>query len=214
MLGWPKLMNLDLKNKLFLSVFVLFVSIYLSVAIHEIGHTIVIYVLKVCEQPIFPSVGVLLPVGNTFCDGNDIKLATPFVRTLVYISGLSFVSFFGLLLFTVYKCGKNIRAHYITATIFYFLSITCVINGLLQLFSGYDVIALVELGYQRKYFILSGIILSIFFIYQAWDFKKLIRIIHPAIKNNSVIIWQTAFITFLILYFSGYLILVQLIKWP
>lgn len=203
------------KNKLYVGIFVLIISIYFSTLIHEAGHAI--YIVKsgclIPELYVSPFVigftDCAYPsdyhtISSTLSDFNVIALAS---------AGIIFVSLIGIILFVIYTKSKHIKSNYFLSLLFYFLSFNAISNSFLQSINSGDVSWIVErYGYNFQiYFYILAFFLGIILIYQLKNFKVLLKRVEPNLSKKITNKLSKIWIWFVLTYFFVVLIMVFII---
>ncbi len=203
-------LGVEQKNKVFATIFIFIVSIYIATMFHEIGHAIS-YIVFGCSFPM-PLVSPTIH-GITLCNFpagwyNLVWSSTTnnLQKIIIDFAGPAFVSLIGLILFLIFRKSSYVKKHWVLASIFYFLIFNFLLNGSLQFISGGDHSDLVNSGINPIYLWMIGGFLLLILLYHAIKFKELMQLTEPKVKEktaNKLRNWLFAlFITICVVYLS------------
>jgi len=194
------------KNKLFIGIFILIVSIYLSTFLHEFGHLIFAFIFG-CKLP-YMTFYLPTPIGGTDCYSPDAFLDNiPNWQNIVILAiGPIFVFLVGIL-FLLSLNLKFVKNSYVLSLMAYFFSFSAIGNGVLQFFSSSDISNLVQHGFNPWYFYILGIIGSLLLLYELFILKNFIKRTEPTTKERTANILTRIWIILVIFYFGIYFLL-------
>ena len=190
------------KNKLFIGIFILLASIYLSTFLHELGHLIFAFIFG-CKLP-YMVFYLPTPIGGTNCYTPLWNKNIPIWQDNVFFAmGPIFVFLVGVL-FLLSLNLKFVKNSYVLSLMAYFFSFSAIGNGVLQFFSSIDLSDLVQHGFNPWYFYILGIIGSLLLLYELFILKNFIKKIEPTTKERTANILTRIWIILVILYFGIY----------
>ncbi|MEK6889268.1 MAG: hypothetical protein AABW80_04145 [Nanoarchaeota archaeon] len=203
-------MKLSKLNICLLLLFFLVFSVYATTGIHEIGHgmSAVYYGCSFSMS----YVGFPLPIGITFCEGNDAFFDSLPIKQInwIYIFGPLLVSLFGIILLFFFHIDR-IRNDLVLSPLVYFLAFFSLANGFLQSIKSSDLFGLVHNGFNPMYSYIFAIILFLIIIYSIFIFKYVKEAMFSGFSKKEKKMVNILWVAFIIFYFAVYFLLFEII---